>query len=235
MRSTWRRGQPFDWVTDFDSWDRCITRGLPASMFPFMYNNGMRIFQSPGVVAIQMEMVHETRIIPTDGRAAIPAQIQQWLGESRGAGKCNTCVETTTSSRPFATTSSPPVRRAERHAGERAGPSDLAVHDDRAGLDRLQFTWSDPSCSPSCVLPPRVAARRRLRIYEYACHEAMCRSATSSPPRAPSLHRPADPSGRRPVIRRRVHRPNLRAQNADCKPGKGLNDHRSIAPNASPA
>ena len=45
MRSTWRRGQPFDWVTDFDSWDRCITRGLPASMFPFMYNNGMRIFE----------------------------------------------------------------------------------------------------------------------------------------------------------------------------------------------
>ena len=58
MRSTWRRGQPFDSWLDFDSWDRCITRGLPASMFPFMYNNGMRIFQSPGVVALQMEMVH---------------------------------------------------------------------------------------------------------------------------------------------------------------------------------
>src|SRR5690554_2877809 len=34
MRSTWRRGQPFDTWLDFDSWDRCITRGLPASMFP---------------------------------------------------------------------------------------------------------------------------------------------------------------------------------------------------------
>lgn len=84
MRSSWRRGQPFDWVTDFDSWDRCITRGLPASMFPFMYNNGMRIFQSPGIVALQMEMVHETRIIPTDGRAGIPNQIHNWMGESRG-------------------------------------------------------------------------------------------------------------------------------------------------------
>ena len=40
----------------FDSWDRCISRGLPASMFPFMYNNGMRIFQSPGLVADGRDM-----------------------------------------------------------------------------------------------------------------------------------------------------------------------------------
>src|SRR5690606_14148239 len=84
MRSTWRQGQHFDWVTDFDSWDRCITRGLPASMFPFMYNNGMRIFQSPGLVALQMDMILETRMIPTDGRAGIPNHVQNWLGESRG-------------------------------------------------------------------------------------------------------------------------------------------------------
>src|SRR5690606_28760803 len=29
MRSSWRNGQSFDWTTDFDSWDRCITRGMP--------------------------------------------------------------------------------------------------------------------------------------------------------------------------------------------------------------
>jgi hypothetical protein len=97
MRSTWVPGQPFGWTTDFDSWDRCITRGLPASMFPVMYNNGMRIFQSPGMVALQMEMVHEVRLIPTDGRAAIPAQVQHWLGESRGRWEDgNTLVVETT-------------------------------------------------------------------------------------------------------------------------------------------
>jgi hypothetical protein len=43
MHSSWRKGQNFDWVTDFDSWDRCITRGMPASMLPMQYNNGIRI------------------------------------------------------------------------------------------------------------------------------------------------------------------------------------------------
>lgn len=48
-RSGWKPGQHYDWVTDFDTWDRCITRGFPASMFPNRYNNGFRFFQSPGL------------------------------------------------------------------------------------------------------------------------------------------------------------------------------------------
>ena len=34
MRSGWM-AIPFDHWTDFDNWDRCITRGLPASMLPY--------------------------------------------------------------------------------------------------------------------------------------------------------------------------------------------------------
>ncbi|MBV9768301.1 MAG: hypothetical protein JOZ32_01915 [Bryobacterales bacterium] len=44
MKSSWAlpgEKLAFDSYTDFDSWDRCITRGLPASMFPFRYNNGL--------------------------------------------------------------------------------------------------------------------------------------------------------------------------------------------------
>src|SRR5690606_11280125 len=38
---------------------------------------------APGLVAIQMEMVHETRLIPTDGSK--PAEgVGFWIGESRG-------------------------------------------------------------------------------------------------------------------------------------------------------
>ena len=67
MRSSWVPGQTFDSVEDFDTWDRCVTRGFPASMLPFRYNNGVRIFQSPGYVVIALEMAHEARIIPTNG------------------------------------------------------------------------------------------------------------------------------------------------------------------------
>ena len=176
MRSTWRRGQPFDWVTDFDSWDRCITRGLPASMFPFMYNNGMRIFQSPGVVALQMEMVHETRLIPTDGRPAIPAQIHNWLGESRGHWENgNTLVVTTTNLKPgpsatnIGTTGSPPEN--DTPVSEQAR---LTERFTMTGPDSIvyEFTWEDPVV----FTEPWTARLDWVRdddfgIYEYACHE----------------------------------------------------------------
>ena len=176
MRSTWRRGQPFDTWLDFDSWDRCITRGLPASMFPFMYNNGMRMFQSPGLVALQMEMVHETRLIPTDGRPGIPVQIQNWLGESRGRWENgNTLVVETTNLRPgpsatnIGTTGSPPEN--DTPVSERAR---LTERFTMTGPDSIvyEFTWDDPVVFTA----PWTARLDWVRdddfgIYEYACHE----------------------------------------------------------------
>src|SRR6476619_6648815 len=69
MHGSYKPGQTvFDTPEDFDTWDRCITRGLPVSMLPRNYNNGVRIMQSPGYVIIVTEMAHEARVIPTDGR-----------------------------------------------------------------------------------------------------------------------------------------------------------------------
>src|SRR5687768_3541244 len=62
-RSGWVPGIEYDWVSDFDSWDRCVSRGFPASMYPFRYNNGIRVFQSPGYVTIYLEMLGN-RVIP---------------------------------------------------------------------------------------------------------------------------------------------------------------------------
>ena len=70
-RAAARKGRgPSDSFTDRSLYDRCITRGLPGSMMPANYGNSYRIVQSPGYVAISYEMVHETRIIPLDGRPA---------------------------------------------------------------------------------------------------------------------------------------------------------------------
>ena len=95
MGSSWGR-TAFDKPTDFDSWDRCITRGLPPSMFPFNYNNGIEIHQAPGYVIIRLEMVHEARVVPVDGRQALDPAIKQWMGESRGHWEGNTLVVETT-------------------------------------------------------------------------------------------------------------------------------------------
>jgi hypothetical protein len=95
MRSSWN-GQVFESLKDFNSLDRCITRGMPATMLPFPYNNGVRIFQSPGWVVINHEMIHEQRIIPLDGRARQPEGMTSWLGSSRGHFEGDTLVVETT-------------------------------------------------------------------------------------------------------------------------------------------
>src|SRR5690606_9489347 len=71
MSGSYYQDENFDDLTDFDSWDRCITRGLPVSMLPRNYNNGIRIHQAPGYVVISLEMAHESRIVPLDGRAPL--------------------------------------------------------------------------------------------------------------------------------------------------------------------
>jgi hypothetical protein len=176
MRSTWAQGQQFNTWLDFDSWDRCISRGLPASMFPFMYNNGMRIFQSPGLVAIQMEMVHETRIIYTDGRAGVPRQIAQWLGESRGRWEdANTLLVETTNFLPGAsatnigTTGSP--RENDSPISNQAKLTER-FHMISADEIIYEFTWEDPVVYTQ-AWSARLEWQRdeAFEIYEYACHE----------------------------------------------------------------
>jgi hypothetical protein len=98
-RSGWVPGIEYDWVTDFDSWDRCVTRGFPASMYPFRYNNGIRVFQSPGYVTIQLEMLG-TRVIKLrqpgqDAQHPAPA-VEAYLGNSIGWWEGNTLVIETT-------------------------------------------------------------------------------------------------------------------------------------------
>jgi len=91
-RSSWVNGQPYDWTSDFDTWDRCVTRGFPASMLPFRYNNGIRVKQSPGYVVIDLEMIHDSRVIPVVPKAQWaalqktrwPANVRTWMGQSLG-------------------------------------------------------------------------------------------------------------------------------------------------------
>src|SRR5260221_3415158 len=65
------------------TWERCITRGVPAGMFPAGYNNAYQILQSPGYVVILSEMIHEMRLIPIDGRPHPPQNVRQWDRDSR--------------------------------------------------------------------------------------------------------------------------------------------------------
>jgi len=86
----------FQSQADFDSWDRCITRGMPSMMMPYRYNGGFKIHQSPGYVIFNIEMIHEARVIPVGDAPALSPGIRQYLGESRGHWEGNTLVIETT-------------------------------------------------------------------------------------------------------------------------------------------
>jgi hypothetical protein len=87
---------PFEGPEAFTLYDRCITRGIVGSILPVVYGNGNRILQTPGQVVISYEMVHDTRIIPLDGRPHIGSKIRQYLGDARGRWEGNTLVVETT-------------------------------------------------------------------------------------------------------------------------------------------
>jgi hypothetical protein len=87
---------PFNTFADFTLYDRCITRGIVGSVLPVPYGNGNRILQTPDSVVISYEMIHDTRIIPLDGRAHLTEGIRQYLGDSRARWHGDTLVIETT-------------------------------------------------------------------------------------------------------------------------------------------
>jgi DNA-binding beta-propeller fold protein YncE len=69
---------------DLTAYDRCISRGVLGSAFPNIYSSGTQILQVPGYVVIRHEMIHETRIVPLDGRPRLSGAIRSYMGDSRG-------------------------------------------------------------------------------------------------------------------------------------------------------
>jgi hypothetical protein len=94
-RGTYGNG-PLDGPEDFTLYDRCISLGVVGSLTPKIYGNAHRIIQTQGYVAILNEMIHETRVIPLDGRAHISPRIHEYLGDARGHFDGSTLVVETT-------------------------------------------------------------------------------------------------------------------------------------------
>ena len=85
---------------DRSLWGRCLTVGLPSVMFPTGYNNNVQILQAPGYVTITHEMMHDTRVIPLDGRPRLSPAIRQYMGDSRARWEGGTLVIEVTNFHP---------------------------------------------------------------------------------------------------------------------------------------
>jgi hypothetical protein len=179
MRSSWSLydGEPQVWdsALDFDTWDRCITRGMPSSMFPFRYNNGVEIMQAPGFVILNMEMVHEARVIPVDGRPKLSPAITQWMGESRGRWDGNTLVIETTNYKAGASATN--IGVAGSPEGNRFPTSERMKTTERLTRLNDQMLLYEITTEDPVVLTRPWTARFPLRLdptyqwWEYGCHE----------------------------------------------------------------
>jgi hypothetical protein len=92
FRGAGANGRGTDTWLDRSTFERCITRGMQGAMSPTAYNNNYRITQSPGYVAIQIEMLGGARVIPTDGRPHLNQSIRQWMGHSVARWEGDTLV-----------------------------------------------------------------------------------------------------------------------------------------------
>ncbi|MBZ5606682.1 MAG: hypothetical protein LAP38_00370 [Acidobacteriia bacterium] len=154
-------------------WDRCITRGVPAGMFPAGYNNAYQIIQTPGFVMIMSEMIHNARIIPVDGSPHPPANVRFWDGDSRGHWEGDTLVVDTTNynNKGWIATSAATGRVKGVSQSEALHVVERFTRTD-ADTINYEVTIEDPNMytRPWKVALP-LARDDGYRIYEYACHE----------------------------------------------------------------
>jgi hypothetical protein len=155
------------------TWERCITRGVPAGMFPAGYNNAYQILQSPGYVVILSEMIHEARVIPVDGRPHLPQSVRQWNGDSRGRWEGGTLVVETTNynGKGSIATSAATGRIKGIHESEALHVVERFKRVD-ANTISYEVTVNDPNVySAPWKVSLLLTRDSNYVMYEYACHE----------------------------------------------------------------
>ena len=161
FRGAGATGRGTDTWLDRSTFERCITRGMPAAMSPTAYNNNYRFTQAPGYVAIQIEMLGGTRVIPTDGRSHVPSAIRNWMGDSVGRWEGDTLVVDTTNftDKILYRGAAENLHLVERFT--RVGPGEI----------EYRVTIDDPTTfsKPWTLVIPFVNTGEDM--FEYACHE----------------------------------------------------------------
>jgi len=151
-------------ASDFALTDRCITYGIPDLFAAYM--SLYRIIQTPTDVVVQMEKIHDVRVIPLDGRPHASPEIRQYLGDSRGRWDGDTLVVDTTNFDAVGSAMGGYFRYADEHL--RLTERFTRVSDDTL---RYEFTVDDPTVWTRPWTAAIYWKRSGGEIYEYACHE----------------------------------------------------------------
>ena len=149
--------------------ERCIV-GFPTGppLLPSGYNNNVQVFQAPGYVVLLVEMIHDVRVVPIDGRPHLPTQVRQWLGDSRGRWDGETLVIETTNFTDkvggFSTTGQ------VWGTGEHTRLIERFTRVDNETME-YEFTVGNPTVFTQPFTARYPMNRSELPLFEYACHE----------------------------------------------------------------
>ena len=150
--------------------ERCLlgfSTGPPV--VPSGYNNNIQLFQTPGHVAILVEMVHDVRIIPLDARPHLSPDVRQWLGDARGHWEGDTLVVSTINFTDKTASFDANLRQAYGSGTTLR----LVERFTRTNRDTLlyEFTIDDPATFTRTFTAAVPMRKGDGAIYEYACHE----------------------------------------------------------------
>ncbi len=161
QRAQQRREHPTDGPEDRSLGERCMGFNAGPPMLPGPYNNYMQIFQFADHVVIFNEMIHDARIVPTDGRPHSTAAVRKYLGDPVGHWEGKTLV---VDSINFTAKTGFRGASDQLHLVERFTRSD-------SNTLLYEFTVEDRS---SFTMPWSVALPMKVtdeQLFEYACHE----------------------------------------------------------------
>ncbi len=153
----------YDSYESLSLYDRCITRGYPNALLPAIYGDSYQIIQAPGMVAIRIEMIHDTRIIPIGSQPHLTKNITMDFGDPRGHWEGNTLVVETTNFR-------------DRSAYRNGDPKTLKLVERFTPTSKTTLEWTVTVDDPSTWTRPwsfslPLTVNDEEPPYEYACHE----------------------------------------------------------------
>jgi hypothetical protein len=139
-------------------------------MMPGFYNHNYNIMQTPDYVVIYVEMIHDARIIPLDGRPHLSPHVRQWLGSSRGRWEGDTLVVETTNLSEKAHEQRVEMANVVFGISEHVQIVERFTRTSEDTID-YRFTITDPTTYQRAWTAAIPMAAIEGPLFEYACHE----------------------------------------------------------------
>jgi hypothetical protein len=149
--------------------DQCLVfpTAVPP-MIPYWYNSNYQIVQTADEVIVNVEMIHDSRIIHLKRRAHLPSNVRLWLGDSIGRWEGKTLVVDTANFNDgggfYGDAGGMYGWDRNLHVVERFSLLD-------AGTILYRFAVDDATAYTRPWKGELTMARASGPVYEYACHE----------------------------------------------------------------